>query len=136
MADEFIGNILVPKQVATAIFPLEFDYPGTILTGPVQVTHPFLAADGKREQRFRLGKGMRTWRYAWGDLYETELTLLRVFWNSMKGPYQRFFLNAPNEDGTTTTVMVHFGTEPLTYTRFLTMVSQVGVTFVEEIFWC
>jgi hypothetical protein len=129
---DFIGRINVPEIAPSGTFPLVTDYPNVLRIQQQVAVHRFISANGKIEQRFKLGSPLRRWRASWQSLTDSDLQSLRDFWNARTGAYEPFTLNAPSDDGTTTTAYtVRFENEPLNYSHLRQQCTGAGVNMVE-----
>lgn len=127
-----IGRITVPEVAASGTFPLVSDYPfGRTVHSPVAV-HRFESANGKIEQRFKLGPARVVHRFERQNLCEADVKALRDFWIARSGPYQPFTYNAPADDhgDAASAVTVRFADETLTLDH-LAAACRAGLEMVE-----
>jgi hypothetical protein len=128
---DYIGRIPVPALTPSETFPLVApDYPHGQRITPKIVVHRFISANGKIEQRFKIGAPRRRWMWSYEQLTIDEVQDLQDFFNARLGPYEPFYLNVPDENGDTESIPVFFEDVPLTW-QALAEMAQVGITFVE-----
>src|ERR1700690_622374 len=104
-----IGRITVPTVINSGqTFPPTPQYPfGFSVERPV-ITHRFASLDAKQEQRYYVGIGPRKFQFKHAALNWSSSKSLRIFWESMQGPWQAFTYVVPNPDGSTSQVLVTF----------------------------
>ena len=114
MAD-FIGTVEVPEVAPSGTFPLTTMYGYGYERAPDIVTHSFLSANAKIEQRYYRGDGLRRHHVRLPELTHQEFQVLRDFWEARHGPYQPFTYDDPAADGETyTSITARFENAPLT----------------------
>jgi hypothetical protein len=128
-----IGRITVPTVINSGqTFPLTTQYPfGFSIERPV-IVHRFGSLDAKQEQRYYVGIGPRKFQFKRPNLGWTEANQLKVFWESMQGPWKAFTYTVPNPDGTTTGVLVTFEQTPISF-EYLRNAVQVGLNLIEVV---
>jgi hypothetical protein len=127
-----IGNVTVPTPAApSTTFPLVPDFGCSTMQNPNVAIHRFGSADAKIEQRFYLGPGIQTYTFKKNTLSLAEKNALETFFIDNQGLVGQFFYNAPNQDGTTTTVVVKFAADNMTFESTAgAITSSVGLTFI------
>src|ERR1700691_4694282 len=120
------GRIPVPPVINSGqTFPLTTQYPfGFSVERPV-IVHRFGSLDAKQEQRYYGGIGPRKFQLKHPNLNWAEVNQLRLFWESMLGPWQAFTYTVPNPDGTPSSVLVTFEQTPISF-AYLRNAVQVG----------
>jgi hypothetical protein len=127
---DIIGRITVPTVINSAqTFRLTMQHPfGLSVERPV-IVHRLGSLDAKQEQRYYVGIGPRKFQFKRPNLNWTEANQLKVFWESIQGPWKAFTYTVLNPDGTTTSVLVTLEQTP----QYLRDAVQVGLNFVEVV---
>lgn len=131
MAD-FIGRIAVPSQFASVAFPLRTDFGHGRAKKRNVIVHQFGDLTGKVEQRFYVGSPATRYTFRRTGLKNSERKALTQFWESMLGPQNAFYYDAPQEDQSLTTVVACFENAPLSLNDLADHICSVeGLSLVE-----
>ena len=135
-----IGRITFSDPATTGVFPIVPDYGFGYAIDPQVATHEFLASTltgVMREQRFKVGSGVRRFIVRRARLSKTDRDALVTFWEARHTSgatptFSLFTYNLPSETGAgTSAVTVRFAREPLSLDSLMDTLVSTGITLIE-----
>jgi hypothetical protein len=131
----YIGPVLVDNSTdtPTAVFPIKPSKRGCKAEVTAEeVIHQFGSGDAKIEQRFYLGVGRVIFTVQVSPLSPARRAALVQFWNSIGGPRQAFFFDAPHDDGFATSrwTVIFDPAQSLSWTNSSDLIASTTVTLI------